>query len=180
MSLWSVFLIGVGVSADAFAAALACGLRMHALRYRRAAVIAFTFAGFQAAMPLVGWLLASQFTRLVDSLGHWIAFALLVTIGGKMIWDIITGHHDHEPEIGTQRLLGLGFATSIDAAAVGISFAMLKVAILPSIIIIGLTTFSFSFVAVLLGHRIGLRFRGPAEFIGGAILILIGVRILLA
>lgn len=181
LSLWSVFVVGVGVSADAFAAALTSGLRTRTLLYRQATIIALTFAGFQAAMPLAGWLLASQFARFVDPVDHWIAFGLLSLIGGKMIWDAIAGdgddHGDHR--VGVRRLLVLGFATSVDAAAVGVSFAMLEVSILQAVLVIGLITLVLSFAAVLIGHRVGVRFRRPAELIGGLVLIAIGARILL-
>lgn len=182
MSWWSVFLVGVGVSADAFAAALASGLRIRRLIIRRALVVALVFAGFQAAMPLFGWLLASQFTRFLDSVGHWIAFGLLSVIGVKMIWDAFSAHeHDEAPagRLELRRLVLLGVATSIDAAAIGVSFAMLEVSILPAILLIGAITLTLSFVAVLIGHRIGVRFRRPAELAGGLVLIAIGVRILL-
>lgn len=178
VSLWSVFFVGVGVSADAFAAALTSGLRMRQLVYRQAVIIAVTFAGFQAVMPLAGWMLASQFARFVDPVDHWIAFGLLSLIGGKMIWDAVTGGQD-EPHrdkgrVGTRRLLVLGFATSVDAAAVGVSFAMLDVSILQAILIIGVVTLVLSFAAVLIGHRVGVRFRRPAELVGGLVLVAIG------
>ncbi|MGP5930462.1 manganese efflux pump MntP [Corynebacterium glyciniphilum] len=182
MSLLAVFGIGVGLSGDAFAAALTHGVKMRRMIYRHALVIALTFAGFQAAMPLLGWLLASQFTRLLNPIDHWIAFGLLFLIGAKMIWDACRTEAEHDAgdnglKIG--RLLMLGIATSIDAAAVGVSFAVLEISILQSILIIGATTLVLSFVAVLVGHRIGVRFRTPAEIIGGLVLIAIGTRILL-
>lgn len=181
VSLWSVFLVGVGVSADAFAAALTSGLRMREMLYRQALIIALTFAGFQAVMPLAGWLLASQFARFVDPVDHWIAFGLLALIGGKMVWDAVAGGDLDQGahRVGARRLLILGFATSVDAAAVGVSFAMLDVSILQAVLIIGAVTLVLSFAAVLIGHRVGVRFRRPAEFVGGLVLIAIGARILL-
>lgn len=182
MSLLAVFGIGIGLSADAFAAALTHGLRMRMLYYRRAVIIALTFAGFQALMPLLGWLLASQFTRHLDPVDHWIAFGLLFLIGAKMIWDACgtdAGNGAAEDGLHIGRLLMLGIATSIDAAAVGVSFAVLEISILQSILIIGATTLVLSFIAVVIGHRIGVRFRTPAEIIGGLVLIAIGTRILL-
>ncbi len=182
MPVWSVFLIGIGVSADAFAAALTSGLRMRSLNYRHVAIIALTFAGFQAAMPLIGWVLASQFAGFLAPIDHWIAFILLAAIGGKMIADACSPSEEEDAghtRLGVRRLLLLGVATSIDAAAVGVSFAVLDVSILQSILIIGATTLLLSFVAVPLGHRIGVRFRRPAEFVGGLVLLAIGTRILL-
>lgn len=182
MSLWSVVIVGVGVSADAFAAALASGVKVRSLVHRHAMVIALVFAVFQAAMPLLGWLLASQFSRFLAPIDHWVAFGLLGLIGGKMIWEAVRGDGGDTSDgegLGMHHLLLLGIATSIDAAAVGISFAVLDVSILQAILIIGGITFVLSFVAVLIGHRIGSRFRTPAEIIGGLVLIAIGTRILL-
>ena len=182
MSLWSIWLVGFGVSADAFAASLTSGVKMGRFNYRHALIVALTFAGFQAAMPLFGWLLAANFTSLLDPFDHWIAFVLLAIIGGKMAWEAF---HADEDDVGRgggldlRRLLILGVATSIDAAAVGVSFAMLEVSILLAILCIGLITLVTSFAAVGIGHRIGVRFRRPAEFLGGVVLIIIGARILL-
>ena len=170
MSLWSIWMIGLGVSADAFAASLTSGLKMGRFNYRHALAIALTFAGFQAAMPLFGWLLAANFTSVLDPYDHWIAFLLLVGIGGKMAWEAFQAEDEEDDEhrgrLNLRRLLILGVATSIDAAAVGVSFAMLE-------------ALATSFAAVGIGHRIGVKFRKPAEFLGGAVLIIIGVRILL-
>ena len=140
VSLWSVFLVSFGVSTDAFAAALTSGLRTRTLRLLQALWIAVTFAGFQAMMPLAGWLLASRFARFIMPVDHWIAFGLLGAIGAKMIWDGFKDADDGEDvdRIGVWRLLVLGFATSIDAAAVGVTFAMLEVSILQAILVIGL------------------------------------------
>lgn len=182
MSFWSVFLVGVGVSADAFAAALTNGLRMRELQYRQAAIIAVVFAGFQIVMPLNGWLLASQFARVIGPVDHWVAFVLLTAIGAKLVWDAFTEQDHDDPgrsRLGIRRLLLLGLATSIDAAAVGVSFAVLDVDIVRAVVIIGLVTLAMSYAAVFIGHRIGTRFRRPAEFVGGVVLIGIGVRILL-
>ena len=181
VSLWSVFLVSFGVSTDAFAAALTSGLRTRTLRLLQALWIAVTFAGFQAMMPLAGWLLASRFARFIMPVDHWIAFGLLGAIGAKMIWDGFKDADDGEDvdRIGVWRLLVLGFATSIDAAAVGVTFAMLEVSILQAILVIGLVTLVLSFLAALIGQRVGVRLRKPAEFAGGLVLIAIGLRILL-
>lgn len=182
MSLLSLWMIGFGVSADAFAASLTRGLRMGRFNYRHALLVALTFAGFQVAMPLAGWLLSSSFTGVLDPVDHWIAFGLLVAIGGKMAWEAFQDDgQDAEAQGGLnlRQLLILGIATSIDAAAVGVSFAMLDVSILQAILCIGLITLVTSFAAVGIGHWVGVRFRRPAEFLGGMVLIIIGVRILL-
>ena len=179
-----LFLIGVGLSMDAFAVSICKGLGMSRLNMRQAAVISLFFGGFQALMPLIGWALGSQLTDFITPIDHWIAFGLLAFVGGKMLWDAF--HEDDEDEgvqtdekLDLKELLMLAIATSIDALAVGITFAFLQVAIVPSIAIIGLTTFVISFAGVAVGHFFGARFEKPATIVGGVVLILIGVKILL-
>ena len=179
-----LFLIGVGLSMDAFAVSVCKGLGMSRLNMRQAAVISLFFGGFQALMPLIGWALGSQLTDFIAPIDHWIAFGLLAFVGGKMLWDAF--HEDDEAEdvqtdekLDLKELLMLAIATSIDALAVGITFAFLQVAIVPSIAIIGLTTFVISFAGVAVGHFFGARFEKPATIVGGVVLILIGVKILL-
>jgi putative Mn2+ efflux pump MntP len=182
MSFWSVLLLALAVSADAFAVALGKGLHMRALRWGQALAIALTFAMFQTAMPLLGWLLGSRLAEVIRDVDHWVAFGLLVLVGGHMIWVALTAKGDDERDfdrIGVTQLLVLGLATSIDALAVGISLAFVDVAILGAAALFGLTTLALSLVGVVVGHRAGLRFRGPAEIIGGLVLIAIGLRILL-
>ena len=177
-------LIGVGLSMDAFAVALCKGLCMRRINYAHAAVIALFFGVFQAVMPLIGWVLGTQFARYITSVDHWIAFALLGYIGGKMIWDAF--HEAPESEtcasestLNLRELLMLAVATSIDALAVGITFAFLKVSILPAVLTIGCITFALSFVGVAVGNRFGTRFQKKAEIAGGMVLVLIGLKILL-
>ena len=179
-----LFLIGVGLSMDAFAVSICKGLGMSRLNMRQAAVISLFFGGFQALMPLIGWALGSQLTDFITPIDHWIAFGLLAFVGGKMLWDAF--YEDDEDEgvqtdekLDLKELLMLAIATSIDALAVGITFAFLQVAIVPSIAIIGLTTFVISFAGVAVGHFFGARFEKPATVVGGVVLILIGVKILL-
>lgn len=179
-----LFLIGVGLSMDAFAVSICKGLGMSRLNMRQAAVISLFFGGFQALMPLIGWALGSQLTDFITPIDHWIAFGLLAFVGGKMLWDAF--HEDDEDEgvqtdekLDLKELLMLAIATSIDALAVGITFAFLQVAIVPSITIIGLTTFVISFAGVAVGHFFGAHFEKPATIVGGVVLILIGVKILL-
>lgn len=182
MSFLILLLIAVGVSADAFAVALGKGLQMKRLAPGAVLALALTFGLFQALMPVLGWAVASRFADQVTEVDHWIAFGLLLAIGGKMIWEAIGSHDDEEPgdgRIGVGELLLLGVATSIDALAVGISFAFLDVAIVGAVVLIGVTTFVLSAIGVLIGHRVGVRFRGPAEVVGGLVLIAIGVRIVL-
>ena len=146
MGFAELFLIGVGLSMDAFAAAVCKGLGMRTMRWRQGAVIALLFGGFQAAMPLLGWVLGRQFESYITSIDHWIAFLLLGYIGGKMLWDAL---HEEESSPASGRfdlreLVMLAVATSIDALAVGITFAFLQVSILPAAGLIGCTTFSLS------------------------------------
>lgn len=176
-------LIAVGLSMDAFAVSLCKGLCMNKLNLRQGAVIAFFFGGFQFMMPLLGWLLGKQFEQYITSVDHWIAFALLSYIGGKMIWEAVRDHEEEacpvDGKLDMRELLMMAVATSIDALAVGITFAFLGTPILTAITEIGLITFGLSFGGVLIGHRFGTRFKSKAEIGGGVVLILIGMKILL-
>ena len=176
--------IGVGLSMDAFAVAICKGLCMKRLDVRQALVIALFFGGFQAFMPLVGWALGTQFEQFITPVDHWIAFALLAFIGGKMLWDSF--HEDDEGmacaadgKLDLRELTMLAVATSIDALAVGITFAFLRVDIVLSVGLIGATTFLLSLAGVAVGHRFGARYEKPATIVGGVVLVLIGVKILL-
>ena len=190
MGFYELFLIAVGLSMDAFAVSVCKGLGMRRLNMRQAAVIALFFGGFQALMPLVGWALGSQFASLVTPVDHWIAFVLLAFIGGKMLWDAF--HEDDDGAEGGEggsraadapldlkELFMLAIATSIDALAVGITFAFLEVDIVSSVTLIGVTTFVLSLAGVAIGHQFGARWEKPSSIVGGIILILIGCKILL-
>jgi len=182
MGYAELMMIAVGLSMDAFAVSLCKGLGMSALDKRGALLIASCFGGFQALNPLIGWALGKQFEKYIVSYDHWVAFMLLALIGGKMLLEAVKKDESDEQckfVLDYKELLGLGLATSIDALAVGVTFAFLKVSILPAVAIIGLTTFVISFIGVALGHKVGSRFRKGAEFAGGAVLILIGLKILL-
>lgn len=183
MSFWTLLLIALGVSADAFAVALGKGLHMRSFNYRGALVVALIFGVFQALMPVIGWLLANSFADYIRDYDHWIAFGLLAIIGGKMLWEAFTSHEDKEQDTDTiniRELLVLGFATSVDALAVGVSFAFIaNVPIAGAAILIGVITAVISFVGVVVGHRVGNKLGKPAEIAGGVILILIGLSILL-
>ena len=183
VSMGTVLVIALGVSADAFAVAVTQGLRMRQLQLGLALVIAVTFGVFQALMPLLGYLVGSQVDRWVTEVDDWVAFGLLALVGGKMLREALSGHDDEPPDrrlvLTRRELLGLAVATSIDALAVGISFAFLDVAVGWAVLLIGVCTAVLSFVGVLLGRRVGRRFGGPAEIAGGVILILIGTRVVL-
>ncbi len=189
MGFVELFLIGVGLSMDACAVAICKGLAMRKVNYRHALVIALFFGGFQALMPLVGWALGTQFQQFIAPVDHWIAFVLLAFLGGKMLWEAF--HDDDGPEgaetgaagasekLDLRELVLMAVATSIDALAVGITFAFLQVDIVPAVALIGATTFVLSFAGVVVGNQFGARFEKPATVVGGVVLVLIGVKILL-
>ena len=181
MGIAELFFIGVGLSMDAFAVSVCKGLAMPRMRWRQGAAIAISFGFFQAMMPLLGWLLGRQFESYITSVDHWIAFALLGMIGGKMIWDAFHEEEENgvQERFSWRELLVLSVATSIDAMAVGITFAFLQVNILPAVTLIGCTTCTFSLVGVWIGHKFGGAFKNKATFAGGVILCLIGLKILL-
>jgi putative Mn2+ efflux pump MntP len=175
-------LIAVSLSMDAFAVSLCKGLCMKRMRYGRATVIAFFFGGFQAVMPLVGWMLGTQFAQYITRWDHWIAFILLSYIGGKMIWESLRGKPDEtcatDDRLDLKELLLLAIATSIDALAVGVTFAFLGTDVVPAVLEIGVITLALSFAGVWIGNRFGTRFKRGAEIAGGVVLILIGLKIL--
>ena len=185
MGFFEVFMIAVGLSMDAFAVAICKGLNMRKLDMGKTLVIALFFGGFQALMPLIGWLLGRQFEQYIVSVDHWIAFVLLGFIGGKMILDVVRGGEDEEvcpscdEKLDLKELFLMAVATSIDALAVGISFAFLQVEITFAITLIGCTTFVLSAIGVFVGHKFGAKYESKATLAGGIILILIGLKILL-
>ncbi|WP_375407338.1 manganese efflux pump MntP family protein [uncultured Amnibacterium sp.] len=182
MSLPALLLIAFGVSADAFAVALTQGLRMRRRVLRNAVVIAGAFAVFQVVMPLIGWSIGTLFAGYITAVDHWVAFVLLVIIGGRMVWEAMTAPVQNDSGaygLDLRRLVVLSFATSVDALAVGISFAFLDVNIWLAVGLVGVTTLVLSVAAVFIGQRVGARFKKPAELAGGIVLIFIGVQVLL-
>ncbi|MCM1283553.1 MAG: manganese efflux pump MntP family protein [Muribaculaceae bacterium] len=179
-----LFLIGVGLSMDAFAVSVCKGLAMEKVNKKQAVVIGLYFGGFQALMPMLGWLLGIRFQKYITSIDHWVAFVLLAFIGGKMIAEALREKEEidsgpKDQPLDHKELLLLAIATSIDALAVGITFAFLDTPILEAIAIIGCTTFALSIVGVIVGNFFGTRYKKRAEISGGIILILIGLKILL-
>lgn len=179
-----LFLIGVGLSMDAFAVSICKGLGMNKINKKQAFTIGLYFGGFQALMPLIGWFLGIRFQQYITSIDHWIAFILLVCIGGKMVVEAVRDKDDEVVEkkdqpLNHKEMFLLAVATSIDALAVGITFAFLATPIIEAIVIIGCTTFVLSIVGVIVGNFFGTRYKKKAEIIGGIILILIGLKILL-
>ena len=179
MGLAELVLLAVGLSMDAFAVSICKGLGMKKINLKVAVVLGLFFGGFQAGMPVIGWALGSQFMGIIGPIDHWIAF-----IGGKMLLEAFTEDEDEgdgkdAEKIDLGEYLILAIATSIDALAVGISFAALSVDIVPAVSLIGITTFIFSVAGVAIGHTFGARYEKPATIVGGVVLILIGLKILL-
>lgn len=180
-----LFLLGVGLSMDAFAVSVCKGLGMKKPNKKQALIIGLYFGGFQALMPFVGWLLGSQFQKYITSIDHWIAFILLGFIGGKMMIEAVREWNEEEvvdvmdAPIDHKNMLVLAVATSIDALTVGITFAFLGTPIVEAITIIGITTMVISIAGVVVGNFFGSRYKSKAEFIGGLILVLLGLKILL-
>ena len=185
MTFIELFLIGVGLSMDAFAAAICQGLFMTRIKWGHALTVGLYFGGFQALMPFIGWMLGSQFADRIQQYDHWIAFILLVLIGGTRIREALSGDEEDAAQAETdlrldhKKLFLMAIATSIDALAIGVTFAFLETAILPAIGIIGCTTFCISVAGVAVGCWFGARYKKRAEITGGAILVLLGIKILL-
>lgn len=180
MSFYSLAVLALGVSADAFAVALGKGLQVKRYIPLVALILAAAFGLAQAMMPLLGWFLGTSFARLISPVDHWIAFGLLAGIGLKLIWEAVHPDQDTEGEfrLRIKEIIILAVATSIDALAVGVSLAVLDVSILLAITTIGVITFASAYAAVFIGHHVGSRFRTPAEIMGGLILIGIGASVL--
>ena len=185
MGIAELLLIAVGLSMDALAVSVCKGLGMKTgINLKQTFLIALFFGGFQALMPFIGWLVGSRFKKHMTTYDHWIAFALLCFIGGKMLYECIFKKGEDtvesESDLDVKELFVLAVATSIDALAVGVTFALLPdVNIGTSVLLIGLTTFLLSGIGVFIGNRFGSRFEKKAEIAGGVILILIGLKILL-
>ena len=181
MGITELLIIAIGVSMDAFAVSICKGLSVRSLRPRHVLQTGLWFGGFQALMPLIGYFLGVSFADFVTSIDHWISFILLGIIGGNMIKE--SSHKDEDynvaPDFSFRTMLAMAVATSIDALAVGVSFAFLKVNIWEAVLLIGITTALFSGVGALVGNCFGARWKSKAEFAGGFILIAMGLKILL-
>ena len=181
MSFWEILLLAVGVSMDAFAVSIGTGLSAKRVTLREVLTVGLWFGGFQALMPVIGYYLGFSFADLVEKIDHWIAFGLLALIGINMIREAVGKGEDSpsDASFGFRSMLVLAIATSIDALAVGVSFAFLHTRLWSSILIIGITTFLFSALGLLIGKKVGDRFHKGAEIFGGLILITIGLKILI-
>ena len=179
MTLTELLIIAIGLSMDAFAVSIGKGLSLRCVQFRHYLLAGLWFGGFQALMPLVGYGCGVSFAEAVASIDHWIAFVLLAIIGGKMVWDALSGEEEpSDADFSVRTMFLLAVATSIDALAIGVSFAFLHVDLLLSVTIIGLTTFLFSSAGIEIGHLFGNRWRSRAELLGGVVLVAMGLKIL--
>ena len=180
MGIAELLIIAIGLSMDAFAVSISKGLSLRSITPKHVASTALWFGGFQALMPLLGYFLGVTFADFVSSVDHWIAFVLLGVIGGNMIRDSFDKDEcNHNPDFSFKTMLSLAIATSIDALAVGVSFAFLKVDIWTAVLLIGIVTAAFSAAGIFIGKFFGCRYKSKAEFAGGFILIAMGLKILL-
>lgn len=186
MSVLDIFLLGVGLSMDAFAVAICKGLAMKKVNKKQMLLIALFFGGFQALMPLIGWLVGSTFAKKIAAFDHWIAFILLAIIGSNMVVDAIKEWKEEDkveivdPPIDFKELTLLSIATSIDALACGVTFSFYEdFNIIKAIAIIGVTTFVISAGGVYVGNIFGDKYKAKAQLVGGIILIFLGIKILL-
>jgi putative Mn2+ efflux pump MntP len=180
MGILELFVLAIGLSMDAFAVSICKGLSVKTLEWKHMLIVGAYFGGFQALMPAIGYVLGSQFEHLIVSVDHWIAFFLLLFIGGNMIKESRESDEEElDDDFGFKTMLMLAIATSIDALAVGITFALLPdVNITAAVLFIGVITFILSCIGIKIGNVFGAKFKSKAEFAGGAILILMGAKIL--
>ena len=182
MEIFELILLSIGLGMDAFAVSVCKGISMKKMNWKKASLIGLYFGGFQAVMPILGYFFGTSFESFITNIDHWIAFILLVIIGAKMIQEAFQKDKDEDEyneDISVKTMLILSIATSIDALAVGITFAFLKVDLVLAFSLIGIITFILSVLGTKIGNRFGDKYKSKAELIGGIILILIGLKILL-
>lgn len=181
MAFLTLLLIAVGLAMDSVTVSISCGLILYKFNFRNSLRIALFMGFFQGLMPVIGWILGSTFNEYVISVDHWIAFAILLFLGLRMVYEHFTTRDDFKcfDPTSYKVLTGLALATSIDALAVGITFSLIEISILYSALLIGFTSFVLSFFAVYLGSKFKQNMKIPFELIGGLILILIGTKILI-
>ena len=178
MSIFSLVVLAIGLCMDSFAVSLTSGVLMPCFSIKKTCKFAFIMAVFQGVMPVIGWLLGLGFRDYIEAYDHWVAFGLLLFLGGRMVYEGLQHkENDHFDPCNTRTVVGLAIATSIDALAVGISLSFLRVDMLESALVIALTTFVFSMGGLYVGKYIGSKLQKGAEILGGIILILIGVKI---
>lgn len=179
MSIFDLFILAVGLSMDAFAVSVCKGLSLGKIKPKHMCIAGAWFGGFQALMPLIGYFLGSFFAEMIEKYDHWVAFVLLAIIGGNMIKESFGKDEKVDSSMDVKSMLLLAIATSIDALAVGVTFAFLQVQIVPAVSFIGVITFIFSAVGVKIGSLFGTKYKSKAELFGGIVLVLIGIKILL-
>lgn len=179
MSILDLFILAVGLSMDAFAVSVCKGLSLGKIKLKHMCIAGAWFGGFQALMPLIGYFLGSFFAEMIEKYDHWVAFVLLAIIGGNMIKESFDKDEKVDSSMDVKSMLLLAIATSIDALAVGVTFAFLQVQIVPAVSFIGVITFIFSAVGVKIGSLFGTKYKSKAELFGGIVLVLIGIKILL-
>lgn len=182
MNTAELLLLSLGLAMDAFSVSVCKGLSMKKIDYKGAVITALFFGGFQSLMPLIGYFLGSRFEKFISSYSHWVAFILLGFIGGKMIYEVLKGGENESVEeyrLDIKELVILAIATSIDALAVGVVFAAQKTALTFSVTVIGVVTFVVCLAGVIIGNRFGSKYEKKAEFAGGAVLVLIGIKLLI-
>ena len=179
MGLLELFVIAVGLSMDAFAVSICKGLSLGKIKLKHMLIAGLWFGGFQGLMPAIGYLVGSLFADKITAIDHWVAFVLLAFIGGSMIKESFEKDEEMDSCMDPKCMFVLAVATSIDALAVGVSFAFLKVSIVWSVLFIGVITFIFSAIGIKIGSIFGAKYKSKAELIGGIVLILMGLKILL-
>lgn len=179
MGITELFVLAIGLSMDAFAVSICKGLSLGKIKPKHMCIAGIWFGGFQALMPLTGYFLGSFFAGMITKYDHWIAFFLLVFIGGNMIKESFEKEEHLDDSMTVKSMFLLAIATSIDALAVGVTFAFLKVQIVPAVFFIGIITFMLSAIGVKIGSIFGTKYKSKAELCGGIILIIIGAKILL-
>lgn len=182
MSIFALFTLAVGLSMDAFAVSVCKGLALPKVKFRHMVLVGLWFGGFQALMPAIGYVLGAQFSSYISNFDHWIAFILLGIIGGSMIKEALEKDDEEEcPDagLGVKTMFLMAVATSIDALAVGVTLAFLKVDVVSSVLFIGVVTFVISAAGVRIGNLFGIKYKSKAELLGGIILIILGIKILL-
>jgi len=179
MTIWELIIIAIGLSMDAFAVAVCKGLAVKKVDYKHSAIVGTYFGGFQAFMPLAGFLVGIQFQEMITAIDHWIAFVLLLIIGGNMIKESRGEDESLDDSFSFKAMFPLAIATSIDALAIGVTFAFLKVNIVWAISLIGVITFILSGIGVKVGNNFGIKYKSKAEMLGGVVLILLGTKILI-
>lgn len=180
MGIVELLVLSVGLGMDAFAVSVCKGIGMKKMNWKKACIIGLYFGGFQAIMPVLGYFLGTAFETIVTNVDHWIAFILLTAIGANMIKEAFSDETENcNEDICFKTMLVLAIATSIDALAVGITFAFLNVNLIFAVVLIGLITFVLSVIGTKVGNRFGSKYENKAELAGGVILILLGIKILL-